>query len=354
MRDSNGAGTSAWPIGQEVVNYYALPLGPGIAPLTYSLRVGVYHEGEPIGLDVLDEAGAPAGKSYGLGAVELAERGMRTLKTVDRHKRGLRPLLGSPEAAKGLALQAYALDRVAFRTGDCLSVLLEWRNATTDRLPDYWPVLRLVRDGRVLASVEGAPVYGGYPTSRWAVGEIVLDWRDLVIPADMTGGTMELQVLVQGERAIGLGQIEVEAIPRLFTAPSRQFETSLPIGGFAELVGYDLCPRHPAAGEEISVTLYWRAIARGPARYVVFAHLLSSGGRLIAQHDGPPAGGERPTAGWAAGEFIADHHPMRWHDPDYRGEAIFEVGFYDPLTTQRVLTPGGDSRLLLPSTIMIR
>ena len=356
LRDIVGTASSAWSIGDRVINYYTLSLGSGIAPLDYALWVGVYHEGEPSGLDVLDAAGAPAGKSYELGTIELTPSRGRTHESLNREKLGLRPLAGSPQVAAGLELGAYALAQAAFHTGDRLSVLLEWRHATTGRLPDYCPTLRLVRDGRVLVALDAAPVYGRYPTSWWDSGEMVLDWRDLVIPLDIEGGPAELQVLVDGESPVSLGQIEIEAILRLFSVPPRQIETAMLIGGFAELVGYDLQPAHPAYGEAISLTLYWRAIGPALMSYVVFTHLLSGEGKLIAQHDAPPASAtlDRPTTGWLAGEYIVDHHLMEWVIPDYQGRAVLEVGFYDPISGRRVVTPRGDSRLLLPSSIMIR
>jgi hypothetical protein len=54
------------------------------------------------------------------------------------------------------------------------------------------------------------------------------------------------------------------------------------------------------------------------------------------------------------GEYIADVHILAWVDPAYRGSAKLEVGLYDPLTSERLLTPEGASRLLLPSEVSVR
>ena len=66
------------------------------------------------------------------------------------------------------------------------------------------------------------------------------------------------------------------------------------------------------AGAPLTVTLYWRALGSTTAPHVVFVHLLNEAGQVIAQHDGPPAGGERPTTGWVEQEYIADVHTLQW------------------------------------------
>ena len=365
MRDGLGRGTQEWPLGRVTTTYHTLSVPAGLAPLEYGLELTVYHEGDLTGLDVLDEAGAPAGKRYPLASVVLDPALGRTGKTIAREALGLHPLEGSPRVAPGLALAAFGLDadlegsEWVCRTGDSLTALLEWQQAAAKSLPDYWPSLRLVRQGHILASEESAPVNDRYPTSWWQPGEVVLDWRELIIPADITSGPAELQIRVRGEPPIPLAPLRVEAVPRLLERPSPQVETALQIGRY-ELIGYDLGNSTISSGEELPLTLYWRLLPssggryeRSTVAYVVFAHLLNAEGRLIAQHDGPPAEGQRPTTGWIAGEYIADPHVMQWLESDYRGAAVIEVGLYDPTSGQRLRTPTGDSRLLLPSSIMV-
>ena len=353
LRDVQGRGTAAWPVGEETTTYHTIPLQAGIAPLSYELSLGVYHEGDLEGLDALDEAGAPAGKSYLLGSVDLARARGRAGKSVDRERLGLHALASPQEIAPGLALAAHGLDGKEYDSGSRLSCPLEWHQASDGRLPDYWPKVQLVRDGATIVEEEAMPVDGRYPTDQWEPGEVVLDFRDLIIPPSAPEGEAEVQIVVDGHTPLLLGTVQIKSVPRVFDVPEIQVETDMPIGP-AVLVGYDLAPVSIAGGYDITLTLHWQASARPKTAYVIFTHLLSEDGRLVAQHDGPPVSGQRPTTGWIAGEYVSDTHVMRWVDPQYRGAAYLEVGMYDPVSGERVRSEGGDSRLLLPGSIMVQ
>ena len=43
---------------------------------------------------------------------------------------------------------------------------------------------------------------------------------------------------------------------------------------------------------------------------MTFVHVLDAGGQLIGQADGPPLGGDYPTAWWSPGEIIVDARPL--------------------------------------------
>ncbi|RLC61204.1 MAG: hypothetical protein DRI48_11015 [Chloroflexi bacterium] len=124
-------------------------------------------------------------------------------------------------------------------------------------------------------------------------------------------------------------------------------------GDFAELVSYSLPATEVTPTEPLALTLYWRGLeGTSPLDYLVFTHLISEDGRLIAQHDGAPAGGTRPITGWEAGEMIEDPHPMTFYDNTYNGSATIVVGLYDP-ATGRVSTATGADSAVLPTTITV-
>lgn len=122
---------------------------------------------------------------------------------------------------------------------------------------------------------------------------------------------------------------------------------------FAALVSYSLPGTEVTTAQPIQITLYWQALeGTSPLDYLVFTHLVSEDGRLIAQHDGVPANGSRPTTGWVAGETITDPHPMAFYDSAYTGPARIVAGLYEP-GTGRVLTDTGDDHAVLPWAINI-
>lgn len=126
-------------------------------------------------------------------------------------------------------------------------------------------------------------------------------------------------------------------------------------GDFAELVGYSLPSAQVTVAEPLMLTLYWRKLEGvSPVNYIVFTHLLTEGGQLIAQHDGAPARGTRPLDTWANGETIVDVHPMAFYEDaaTYSGAAQIVVGLYDP-AAGRVLTVTGEDHVVLPVTISI-
>jgi hypothetical protein len=70
----------------------------------------------------------------------------------------------------------------------------------------------------------------------------------------------------------------------------------------------------------------------------VLVHAVDNSGQLVAQADGPPAGGERPTTGWRAGEVVADRRTLEL-PPGWRGALTLLVGLYDPTDPDLVPLP---------------
>ncbi len=382
LLDAAGWGTPAWLAGEDVTHYVILPLPRGTPPLDYALRLGVYDTTDPGGLDVLDAAGAPQGREVSLGRVRLSPpagygadpyriAGDLALQPVDA------------TLAPGLVLDAYAITREQVNPGEKLEVILRWR-AGQMPLPVYRPRLRLIRDGAVIVEAVAAPGYGRYPTTAWSAGEIVLDWRELRIPAEVAPGPARPELVVDGGQAVSLAEVSIAASERVFTVPPMSYTLGRRFPGVAELLGYDVQQESGGAGEQegsnaqsrgpdwlqdesdsaarlrvrraVRLTLYWRALAgdsgERPA-YTVFTHMLNPDGVLVGQHDGPPAEGRRPTTSWVVGEVITDVHVMQFREPGYAGPVLIEVGLYDPVTGVRVPAEDGRDQIVLPVQLMI-
>lgn len=145
------------------------------------------------------------------------------------------------------------------------------------------------------------------------------------------------------------------ATPGPTPLPEPAYRLSARFGNVAELLGYDLAATEVNPNQRVQLTLYWRALDQaGASNYVVFTHLLPPDiSRILAQHDGSPAGGTRPTTMWVAGETISDYHELVFLVSDYAGPAQIAIGLYDPLTLARVPLEGGGDYILLPTPITV-
>jgi len=258
------------------------------------------------------------------------------------------------EAAPGLALEGYALERATVRGGETLAITLYWR-ALAGGLPAREIELAVeTAQGGEIGAQRGDPAQGRYPTSRWRAGELVADRRLVRIAPEAAAGPAGIALTVAGER-LALAEIEIEASDRLYALPPLEHTMDVTLGDVVRLAGFALEREAVQAGEPLALTLYWEALRDQPAEtaYVVFVHLIGSDEQIIAQHDGPPTGGEWPTTAWVRGQVIVDTHALAFREPAYRGSATLAVGLYDPATWQRLATPQGEDRVLLPITVTI-
>jgi len=147
------------------------------------------------------------------------------------------------------------------------------------------------------------------------------------------------------------------ATPTVPAEPAPSVPLGIRLGDVAELVGYDLASVEVRTGQGVGLTLYWRALeGAGTYDYMVFTHLRSPDGTIIAQHDGMPAGGTRPTGGWVAGELIVDYHLLIFREGalGYVGGAEIAVGLYDPAAPNvRLPVAGGGDYIVLPTAITV-
>jgi hypothetical protein len=162
--------------------------------------------------------------------------------------------------------------------------------------------------------------------------------------------------LVAGGEQATIARLTVSDLQRTTTVPALDHTSVAVFGPSADvrLLGFDLEPADPAGADELVLTLYWRAEAGRLVDAKVFAHLVAPDGTLAAQHDGVPAQGRRPLAGWLRQEVVADRHvialpPGAFEVPGWR----VAVGLYDPSTMSRwpVRSPAGvdaDSAAELP------
>ena len=349
LGEHSSVGTSKWPPQTKANNYYLLHLPPGTPPATYTLVVSAYHGSD--GLDVLNAQGAAVGRFQMLGTFKVTPAAAYP----DTFPDSVPMIRVGRLAAPGLALEGYSVDPPEAQPGESVGVTLYWK-ALTAPLPAYQPELRVVSAaGTLVGRQQSAPAYGEYPCDRWRRGELVIDRRHVRIAPSAEAGPATIALSVEGGGAIPLGGIALRAADRQFTLPAIQHPMDVGLGDIARLKGYSVNSEAASPGAPLQLTLYWQATNDDPVSvsYSVFTHLLDSNNRVIAQHDGTPGGGNLPTTTWIKDQIVVDSHELVFKNDQYEGEAVLEVGMYDPKTFQRLATSDGDDKVILPIKITV-
>jgi hypothetical protein len=152
-------------------------------------------------------------------------------------------------------------------------------------------------------------------------------------------------------------RLVVYGAPAGVEAMERPLETHLEQ---VHLMGYTLDEDVVEAGDVVRLDLFWQADEPPAERYAVFVHLLDGDGRLVAQQDGEPVGGFRPTITWLAGEVIHDRVGVLLPADLAAGEYQLLTGMYHPETGERLMVTdtGGEDPISTDSiplaTIQVR
>jgi 4-amino-4-deoxy-L-arabinose transferase-like glycosyltransferase len=114
-----------------------------------------------------------------------------------------------------------------------------------------------------------------------------------------------------------------------------------------DLIGY-IQPSGPIqAGDQVPLTLIWRARQPTAADYSIFVHASAPDGTIEGQVDTYPGGGRYPTSRWQPGEIISDTVYIVMSE-DAQGPALirFNVGLYDLKTRTELPAFGTDGKPL--------
>jgi hypothetical protein len=267
--------------------------------------------------------------------------------------------------AKSLAvqgLQARVTPHAAtVAAGGALPVEVEWTTVTG--AADVVLFLHLVDEqGRRVAGRDGEPLDGLAKTSAGLTG--LVDRRGLTAPLWAQPGRYTLRaglylrsdgtaVPVGGESAVEIASIEIVPPMRSATPTHSVGGAGLallalqrPNPGAARVERYQTIdgvqsrtyPIDATLGERLGVVLQWTPVAPMPP-LSVFVHLVDGSGRIVAQSDGEPAGGARPTTGWRAGEVIVEVRELVLPPGADLGNVEIRIGLYNS-SGSRMLVSG--------------
>ncbi|HUS71187.1 MAG TPA: glycosyltransferase family 39 protein [Anaerolineae bacterium] len=142
--------------------------------------------------------------------------------------------------------------------------------------------------------------------------------------------------------------------PTIVSLEEVQYLVDAGVGDAILLRGYD-CDQCESAdsgplsvkpGITLHLTLYWEATDYVQTPYSVYIHLVNASGRVIAQRDSAPRGGDFPTQEWMPGDIIVDPHSITIPSDTQPGEYTMITGMYDPATGERLPVTDGEGSYL--------
>jgi hypothetical protein len=125
------------------------------------------------------------------------------------------------------------------------------------------------------------------------------------------------------------------------------------LGDHIHLRGYRLNSDGLKAGDTLMVTLFWQSDSRLNDDYHVFVHLLDAERQLVAQRDGVPVQGERPTWSWWDEEVIQDEYVLTTERNLPPGIYTLSVGMYDLRTKARLRAVGPAGERLADDRVVL-
>lgn len=342
-----------WSVGTEVEQRVGVLVPPGTPPGAYHLKLVVYDTETSLPLFILDQSSMPVGTELVLDEVQIIPAGF--------HPSGeLAPLDHSvhQDITDSLRILGHTGAPKTAVLGDTIRLDVYWQASEKPTVDFLAAVALQDMQGSVVYQHADEPANGTYPFSVWTKGEIVIDKRSVLLPADTLPGQHQLVVVLidpntqQQIAQVPVGSVLVVDRPRQFKIPSMERSVNATFGGKATLIGYELTPAVARPGESLHLTLYWQAVSPTDTSYTVFAHLIDHGQQIWGQIDSVPGKGTVPTTGWVPGEVIVDpcEIPVGVGTPE--GAYRIEVGLYNAANGQRLAVTDGEGNALGDSVLL--
>ncbi len=182
-----------------------------------------------------------------------------------------------------------------------------------------------------------APVSAEYQPQSWQNGDILRATFALPLPFS-ADGRYALQLRTTTETATSnwqtVGHTRVDPWPMRRNLPENvpALGEKVQLGDAIELAAYQL----ERTGDNLSISLFWRADAAISADYHSFIHVAQPGEPPLFDAGGIPVNNARPTSTWRRGEIIVDTYQMQlsaeFAQPGYN----VAIGLFEPSSGVRL------------------
>ena len=235
-----------------------------------------------------------------------------------------------------------------------------WLALESRREPVQLTAALLDRNDHEIARASGDLFSSTDSTGHWPSGVRRVPWG-FAVPATADPGLYRVELELNAEgigRLPRLNKDNTQLSDKLFLGPfklpptppaadelSRAHTSGVGFGNAFALASYQAAET-VRAGDSITVTFYWKSLAKTDKDYTFFVHLIDSKGMVRAQIDAQPRSGAYPTSLWDAGEVIRDDYalqlPLDLTPSSYR----IEVGAYEYPSLTRLQLDDGQGKPL--------
>ncbi len=181
---------AAWKAGDIYRDQYDLKLPLTIPPGDFRIQVGLWDSRAGRSVEAVNSDGHSLGADPVIGTIAVEKD---TSNIPASYLPIERPLLVDMQEVRLIGTTEISQE---INAGDVLQVGLYWRPREKPR-GEYSITVQL-RDasGKAVAEQTSLPAAGAYPTTKWQAGEILLDWHDVQVPANLAEGVYFLTILM--------------------------------------------------------------------------------------------------------------------------------------------------------------
>ncbi len=176
----------------------------------------------------------------------------------------------------------------------------------------------------------------------------VLYWGDAEAdPQHVIEGWLNAHTYKAAEQWVNSIRFATYAVPAtLSNVPA--VKSGALFGEHITLDGYTLSTPQVQPGDILQLDLFWHTDAPLSERYKVFVHIVDQNGRLVAQTDREPGGGQQPTTNWVTNGPIVDRYGVLIPEDTLPGSYKVEIGLYN-FDDRRLPIAAGEDALAVAS-----